>query len=291
MTKLLSSLALVLGIFLSAACDVIDVAAQTQTGTFDRTLSVSGPASLDVRTGSGDIQIRVGVAGGIHVIGRIRARDYLMNDSAGARVSDIEKAPPIEQSDATVRIGHTGDNPLYRNVSISYEITVPPNTQIRSASGSGDQRIGSVQGSVAAQAGSGNIEIGEAGSDVRAHTGSGDIQIERAGGSVDAQAGSGDIVARGVGGAIRAQTGSGSIEMTQTTGADAYMQTGSGDVRLSVPGNASYDLAAQTGSGSITVAQPMTTRVQSRHRLEGSIRGGGGARIAVKTGSGSISIR
>jgi hypothetical protein len=61
-------------------------------------------------------------------------------------------------------------------------------------------------------------------------------------------------------------------------------------VRLDLADNAGFDFSARTGSGSIQVRQAMTARVQSRHRLEGSV-GGGGAQVNVSTGSGSITIR
>ena len=291
MTKLLFSLSLAAVLLSSAACDVIDVAAQTQTGTFERTLPVNGPVNLSVTTGSGDIQIRTGSGEAVHVIGRIRAGGgVLALDDPAARISQIEKTPPIEQTGTTVRIGPTGNDPLYRNISISYEITVPANADIRSMSGSGSQGIGSVRGSVSAQSGSGNINIAEAGGAVHARTGSGDIRIERAGGPVDASTGSGSIHAGSVGGAIKAQTGSGSVEMTQVKNADADVRTGSGDVQLDLADNAAFDFSGRTGSGSIQVRQAMTARVQSRHRLEGSV-GGGGAKVNVSTGSGSITIR
>lgn len=290
MTKLLFSLSLAAVLVSSAACDVIDAAAQTQTGTFERTLPVNGPVTLFVTTGSGDIQIRTGSGANVHVIGRIRANGRALDDSPAARISQIESNPPIEHTGTTVRVGPTGDNPLYRNISISYEITVPANADIRSVSGSGGQVIGSVRGSVSAQSGSGSINIAEAGGAVHARTGSGDIRIERAGGPVDASTGSGSIHAGSIGGAIKAQTGSGNVEMTQVASADADVRTGSGDVRLDLADNAGFDFSGRTGSGSIQMRQAIAARVQSRHRLEGSV-GGGGAKVNVSTGSGSITIR
>lgn len=272
MTKLLSSLALAAALVVSTACDVVELVAQGQTGSFERTLPVSGPVVVDVRTGSGDIQIKTGPAGTVRVVGRIHARGVALSESAASRVSAIEKAPPIEQAGTTIRIGDRGNNPVYQHVSISYEITVPANTQIQSTTGSGDLTIGNMRGSITAQTGSGNIDIAETGGDVHAQTGSGDIR------------------ARAVGGTIRAHTGSGDIEIRQTARADAEMQTGSGDVQLILADNAAFDLVARTGSGAIHVTQPIATRVQSRNRLEGAVRGGGG-RVNVHTGSGSITIR
>jgi hypothetical protein len=271
MTKLLPSILLVTALMSVAGCDVVELAAQSQTGSFDRTLTVPTPVALEVRTGSGEITIHTGPGNTVHIVGHIRASG-ISGTSAADRVRQIEQAPPIEQLGSTVRIGSTGDNELYHNVSISYDITVPADTQIQSKSGSGDQVIASVRGAVSAQTGSGSIDIAGSGGDVRAQTGSGSIH------------------ARAVGGAIRAQTGSGDIEMAQTVKGDVDVQTGSGSVRLTLAENASFELSARTGSGDIRVAQPMTTRSQSRHRLEGTV-GNGGARVTVQTGSGSITIR
>ena len=286
------ALALCPALFALAGCDVVELAAQSQTGGFDRTLTVNGPVDLDVRTGSGGIRVDTSAGNSVHVVARIRASSSLFDDSAASRIKEIEAHPPIEQNGGTIRIGQMTDrdSDLYQNISISYEITVPFNSTIRSASGSGSHHIGSVNGSITAHSGSGDLDIAQSGGTVVARTGSGTITIERAAGRVEAQAGSGDIRAGSVGGAIRARTGSGSVEMTQVARADADVHTGSGSVRLSLPENAAFDLTAQTGSGSIHVVQPMSARVQSRHRLEGSVRGGG-TRVTISTGSGSITIR
>ena len=45
------------------------------------------------------------------------AEEYL------ARVRRIEANPPIEQNGNSIRIGQMRDDDLYRNVSISYEVT------------------------------------------------------------------------------------------------------------------------------------------------------------------------
>ena len=106
MTKLLFSLSLAAVLVSSAACDVVNVAAQTQTGTFERTLQVKGPVSLVVTTGSGNIQIRTGSGQTVHVIGRISARGRALDadgklvpggigaesKSALARIEEIVRA-------------------------------------------------------------------------------------------------------------------------------------------------------------------------------------------------------
>ena len=225
------------------------------------------------RAGSGDISIRTGDGRHIQIVGRISASSRLSGDAATDRVKEVETAPPIQQTGNVITIGDTRDDPKYRNVSISYDLIVPADTRIHSQTGSGDQTIGSIDASV------------------RAQTGSGDIEIERAGGGVDAQTGSGDIRAAAIAGAIRAQTGSGSVQLEQVEKADVHVQTGSGDVNVRLPSDAAFHLSARTGSGSIETSQPIEVEgKRRRNRLEGTVRGGGN-RVTIATGSGSIEIR
>ena len=261
-----------------SGCDVIDVievAAQSERarGQFERTLTVKDPVDLSVRTGSGSIQIRTGASDRVQIIGRVSAgfsRDGL---DAAERVRRVEAAPPITQNGGIISIGDTNNDPVYRNVAISYEIQVPANTRVNAQTGSGSQTIGSVDGPV------------------RAQTGSGNIRIERTGGSLHAQTGSGRIQADSVGGDVQAQTGSGSVEVRQIARGDVSVQTGSGSVTLSLPQDAAYTLNAQTGSGSISTSQPLTVQGRiGRHHVTGTVRGGGNS-VRVRTGSGSIDIR
>ena len=275
MTALLRSVPLALCFVALTGCDVIHVAAQSQRarGTFERTLTVSGPVELSVRTGSGDIQIRTGAADRVQIVGQISAGSSRDGLDPAERVRRVEAAPPITQTGNVIRIGDTNDDPLYRNIGISYELVVPSNTRINSQTGSGNQAIGSVDGPV------------------RAHTGSGSIRIERTGGSLHAQTGSGNIHVDSVGGEVRAQTGSGSVEVRQVARADVSVQTGSGSVTLNLPPDAAYTLDARTGSGSISTSQPLTVQGRvARNHLTGTVRGGGNS-VQVRTGSGSIDIR
>jgi hypothetical protein len=182
-----------------AGCDVVEIAAQSvrARGTFERTLTVDGPVELSIRTGSGSIEIRTGAGDRVQIIGRVSAGSSRDGLDPAERVRRVEAAPPIEQAGNVIRIGDTHDDPVYRNVSISYELRVPANTRVTAHTGSGSQAIGSINGAV------------------RAQTGSGSIRVERTGGSLHAQTGSGNIQADAVGGEVRAHTGSGSVEVRQ----------------------------------------------------------------------------
>jgi hypothetical protein len=254
-----------------SGCRELAVYAQGAEGTFERTLTVNGPVDLDVRTGSGEIQIRPGADNSVHVIGHIRAQDTV-GDTPENRVAQIQAHPPVEQAGNSVRVGITNDPVLYRNVRISYELVVPAQTKVHARSGSGDIGIAMTAG------------------DVEAKTGSGDINVLGSSGSFVAQTGSGDVHAGRIAGPMKASTGSGDIEAAQTVHAPVDMRTGSGDVTLSLAGDAAFNLSVHTGAGSIQTTHPVdVTGTRGRRSLEGTVRGGGPS-VAIRTGSGSVTI-
>jgi hypothetical protein len=295
-------------------------------GSFNRTLQVSGPVNLDLSTGSGNVQIRSGNSGQVQITGRIKITNWFGGD-AEDRVKRIESNPPIQQSGNDIRIGHIDDSELRRNVSISYEVIVPADTQIRSHSGSGNQIVEGISGSAEVEAGSGNLKVSNIGNTVRAETGSGDIQIDQVKGNVHTKAGSGDIRATNIAGGFEGHTGSGHIKVDQTApgsvnvetgsggieltgvhgsleasagsgditaeGAPAgswSVRTGSGTVRLKMDSGAAFDLDAHTSSGSISVEQPVTVQGSiGKKDIRGKVNGGG-VSVRVETGSGNVDI-
>lgn len=300
-------------------------------GYFERTLRVTGPADVNVMTGSGDISVRPGELGTVRIVGRIKARSGWLGNfgkSPEERVRALEKNPPISQAGNNIRIGHIDDPELKRNLSISYEITAPVETRLRSESGSGDQTIDGVKGPVRAGTGSGNVTISSVSDEVRADSGSGDLSLRRLGSGVYANTGSGNIRATGVVGRFVGQTGSGDIRIEESRLRDVDIQTGSGNVfaqgvsglltvrtgsgditvegkqagewnleagsgtiQVRLPSDAAFDLRAHTGSGRINTEHPLTrVGAKSRHDMRGKVRGGG-ALIKVSTGSGDIDLR
>ena len=149
-----------LGAVLTSGCD-IEARMDSVNGSFDRTVQVAGPVDLTVVNGSGDVTVTAGADGAVHVVGRIRAHDWMLSDlSASEKVKRLEAAPPITQSGNTVRIGEIADDALRHNLRIDYDIQVPANTTVHSRTGSGDQAIGAVQGPVDVKAGSGDVQVG-----------------------------------------------------------------------------------------------------------------------------------
>jgi hypothetical protein len=281
----------------------------TPQGTFDRTLQVNGSVDLEVLTHSGDVTIRTGSAGTVQIHGKIFVGDRWLRGSREGDVQQIEQNPPIRQQGNSIHIDYVNAH----NISVDYEITVPPDTAVRSRSGSGDQtiegtrgnadvetgsgdvKLHNITGEVRLQTGSGNVRAHEISGAVKGETGSGDIELEETGpGDVDFHTGSGNITARGIQGAFHGEAGSGDITAEGSQGGTWEIRTGSGNVHLGLPSNAAFDADIATSSGTIEVNSPIETTVQGRveeqrRHIRGKVRGGGPL-LSVRTGSGDVRI-
>src|SRR5215470_13939937 len=212
-------------------------------GSFERTFNVPGTVDLDVLTGSGSIDIRRGAGNRVEIRGRIQAGNnwswWRSSRDAEDVVRYLESNPPIEQFGQTIRIGRIPDREL-QNVSISYEIVVPGQSNLRANTGSGSQTIQGIDGRVEARTGSGSMTLRDIRGPLEGGTGSGSIEVS------------------GFRGDLRMHTGSGRIQVQGEPTGRWDLQTGSGSIDLDLPPNAGFDLNAHTGSGGIDVGYPMT---------------------------------
>lgn len=301
------------------------------TGHFERTLQVSGTVELEVTSGSGNINVHQGGAGTVSITAKIHGNNgtswLFGSGNIDERIHKIEKNPPIVQTGNIIRIGRFEDRDLTRNISIDYDVTVPPQTRLTSHTGSGDQtisglqlpmtaktgsgnvtvdrisgetrvssgsgdlKINSIKGILYADTGSGNIHADDIAGDVFVNTGSGDVEVRQsAGGSVKAQTGSGNIRLNGVKGGLRADAGSGNIQAEGQPTADWRLSAGSGNITLRVPSQASFNIDARTSSGTLKVDHPVTTQGTMAHNhIQGKV-GNGGVLLDVHTGSGDIEV-
>src|ERR1022692_460902 len=137
---------------LSLACLQPAVAVAASEGSFERTLQVTGPVNLDLTTGSGSITIHTGSSSHVEVTGHIKATNWFGGD-ASERVKRIEANPPVQQSGNDIRIGHIDDTELLHNISISYDLVVPAETQLHSHTGSGNQSVEGLRGRIEIESG------------------------------------------------------------------------------------------------------------------------------------------
>ncbi len=296
------------------------------SGTVDRSYTVSGPVRLELANGSGNSRVSVGPAGEVRIHAEFRVRDWPWDDP-DRTLKDLLANPPFSQEGDLIRIGASGWHRT--EFSADYTVTVPPDTQMRGFSGSGNLEVDGIAGPANFTVGSGNIRATGIQNDMRAIVGSGNVTFADAKGRIDAAAGSGEVVIRGAKGDVRARTGSGEITIEQPAGnveasagsgnievrdatADLRLHSGSGeinvegnpgpanfwdirassgDVTLHVPSGASLRFYAHTASGDISVSAPSVSdrSSDSRHDYEARL-GDGKARVEIETSSGNISL-
>ncbi len=257
-------------------------------GTFDKNLTVNGPATLDIGTGSGYIHITPGPADSIHIIGHVHSSQGWFSGSPEERVRSVTDNPPIVQNGNDIEVGqHTH----YQNVSIDYVVTVPRGTAVKAGSGSGNLKITNLGAPLKASTGSGDLYASDLTGDISLGTGSGDIHAWMNGAHyTKAETGSGTIQLEGVAGGLKASTGSGDITVSGHPDDGWKLETGSGSVTLNT-GHSAYNLDASTGSGDVHSDPPLTTHgTLNRHHITGEIYGGGSI-VRVETGSGNIRIQ
>jgi hypothetical protein len=287
------------------------VFASTPQGSFEKTLTVSGPVNLEVLTHSGDVTVRAGSSGSVLIRGKIFVGNRWLGSNREADVHEIEQHPPIRQEGNNIHVDYIDSS--MKNISVDYEISVPVDTVLVTRTGSGDQviegthgnvetetgsgdlKLANLTGEIRLQTGSGNIRAREIAGSVKGGTGSGDIEIEEtAAGDIDLHTGSGNITARGVQGRFRGEAGSGDITAEGKQSGPWEIHTGSGTVRVNLPANAAFDADVSTSSGSIDVGSPIEMTVQGRvddthKQIHGKVHGGGPL-LKVRTGSGDIHI-
>jgi DUF4097 and DUF4098 domain-containing protein YvlB len=294
------------------------------TGSFDRTLNVSGPVRIELSNASGDVQIVGSADGKVRVHGEVRASG-LGFDSPQRRVNEITADPPVEQRGSTIRIGK--DMRGLRHVAISYQIEVPHETEVSSTLASGSQSVRQIQGpiktttasgslradhidrevrlrsvsgsvdafdigdDVDASSVSGSVDVRNSKGEVHSRAASGAIRITKPGGRVEADAASGSVEIIGANNDVRAHAVSGRVSVQGNPGANCYweLKTISGSVELGVPASASFHLAAENVSGQIRADIPIVIEEQSKHSLRARI-GNGGSRVEIHTVSGQIDV-
>lgn len=297
------------------------------TGSFDRTLSVSGPIRLELSNASGDVSITGSADGKVHIHGTASASGMGF-ESPDKRLNAVVSNPPIEQRGSTIHIGEEMRRHLH-NVSVSYTIEVPRDTEVASAVLSGAQTIQDVRGPVKVESASGSIRVSHIerqtqlstlsgsiradniGEDIRANSASGAVtvsnikgdvrisslsgstQISKPGGRVDASTASGSVEVEGATSDVKAHAASGRVNVQGNPGGSSYwdLKTASGSVELAVPASANFHLAAEAVSGEIKSDIAVMVEEQGKHSLRAKVGSGNGGRIEVHTVSGEIRLR
>jgi hypothetical protein len=263
-------------------------AIDSRQAEFSRTLTVTGPVTIEAGARSGIIRVRRGEDGVVTVRGSLRARGSgFLWGAPEERVHRLASSPPIVQNGNSISIGDVVDRWLLRRVDFMIEIAAPAATRLRALSDSADLRVVGIDGPVECETDSGEIEIAGIAAEVRATSDSGMISICQVA-AVEASSDSGAIEALEIAGRIEVRTDSGEIHVSQTTPAPVHAESDSGAVTVQLAPGGGYTLRIRTDDGGMEVPE-MALTAQSRRETEGLIRGGGSI-VDIETDSGHIRI-
>lgn len=168
-----------------------------------------------------------------------------------------------------------------------------------------------VKGPLAIDIGSGHVVVTGASGAVSIDTGSGEVELRAIrGGPIAVDTGSGEVTGEDLTSEpVAISTGSGEIRLARVSSESVALDsgsgevvvdltgelrnlvidTGSGDVNVSIPRGTGADLSVETGSGGIETNLVVETRYRKRNELVGRIGDGGGS-IRIETGSGTVTL-
>jgi DUF4097 and DUF4098 domain-containing protein YvlB len=298
-----------------------------QQFSFEQPHTVDGPATLDVRTERGRIEVTAGDESGVVISGTVTVRNgWNVPANAVALAEQVAANPPVERIGDVFTLRPPAGSQERRAVTVHYRVRVPRGTVVTAVSDSGAVTVRAVAGAVTIRTQSSAIEMDDLGGAVDVTTGSGavtadgvqgDLTVETASssftgrglggalriatgsGSVDAGlTGTGDVQARtqssairirGARGAVRAQTQSGRVFVSGSPGSGWDIQNQSGSVELELTAAAGADLDLASRSGSITVRGAEVVGTRSSRAVNGTV-GGGGSAVRVRTSSGAARV-
>lgn len=282
--------------------------------TFEQSLSVDAPLTLEVDTSSGDINVSQSNDGQVHVRGFVKVNAPTGRE-AERLANQIVEDPPIETSGSILNVGNLRKYGvrfgIFRSVSISYEIEVPFETEVKMDSSSGDQRLSNLRGPVKADLSSGDVEIIDVVQAVTVDSSSGSISVTNVQGDVIADASSGSISVSDVQGDVSANASSGDVHITSvhgnlkvdvssgktdidaaiSEGADWTVNSSSGRVTLSMPAASSFNLSIDSSSGGIDLGNFVLRGQLGDDEVEGSVGENPSASIRIDTSSGGVQFQ
>ena len=238
--------------------------AATLESTFDRTFDVRPGTLFALNNTNGHITIRSWDQPRVqvHAVKRVESRD---SESAQKAMNALKIEPSASADGLRINTVYPRQNEGFfdwlagTNVSLSvtYDVTVPRSMNLNIDNTNGAIEVTEVRGSHQVSTTNGHIELARCAGDVEAETTNGAIRVE--------------LSEVNPGKAIR-------------------LETTNGRITIALPKAFAARIDASTTNGSIKTDLPVTTNEVSRNSLRGTINGGGGADLRLRTTNGSITI-
>ena len=199
---------------------------------FERAFDVGAGAVLDVSTLRGKIEVLAGERGHVSVHGVVTVR-VGVDVPAGALelAQKLAASPPVAKEGNTVTLRPPTDAADRRAVTISYQVHVPPDTEVRSDSDSGATSVSGVSGRVTVRTQSAAISLASLSGVVGVTTGSGAVTADGSAGALSVKTSSSGFNGTHLA-SLQLRTNSGAVNATFSGEGDATVETGSGSIKL-----------------------------------------------------------
>ena len=235
--------------------------------TVQRQAPISAGSKLYVETSSGSITITGGDVTECSVIARICGR--ASTEEEAQQLAEQVKIEIETVGDTLTVKAEKPPSKNRRSISISYDITIPKQTNIECASSYGAIELANIKGTTSGKTSSGSIEAKNIDGPVNLDTSYGSVKCRNiTGDNITVKSSSGSITAEIIKGSAQLTTSYGSITCTDMSDGDIKLKTSSGKIKLS---NASFgDCDAHTSYGSI-VSDELKGKSIKLHSGSGSI--------------------
>jgi hypothetical protein len=265
------------------------IAAPTLADHASRHYDVSGKPSLSIDARDGTVRVHPGAPGQIDIdvdthgwkIGNGGLK--IVADQEGNRVR-FEVQEPHRFLVFDLRI----------NRRVVIDVRVPPELDLDVTTSDGGVAIADLAGNIRLHTGDGNVEAQRLKGDLSIESGDGHVSVDAHDGRLRARSGDGRLSARGRFDRLDIGTSDGAVEVEavpRSRVVDEWrITTGDGPVTVRLPRDLAADLDVHTGDGRITTDLTVAvTGTVTSQTLHGRLNGGG-ERITVHTGDGSIRV-
>ncbi len=250
--------------------------------TVQRQTPLAAGSTLVAETRFGSVSVAGADVADCNVVAKIIAR--APTEEEAKQIAEQVKIE-LERAGGTLKV--VAEKPHVkqkRSVSISYNITVPRQTNVQCGSSYGALALTDLNGTIKGKTSSGSIKTHNIQGPVRLETAYGSVSCRHiSGDNIRLKSSSGSITAEDIQGPAHLETAYGSVTCTDFSGGDVTLKTSSGKITLS---RASFgDCDAHTSYGSITT-DDVTGNLIKLHSSSGSIDV---VRASVKTADISTS--
>jgi len=253
--------------------------------TFERAFTVSPAGVLTVDADSASVRVSAADTNQVKVVITTRGSN---DDLAAVKLDASQKGEDVT---VTMRLRPKDSSSQHSpDVAGLIQVTVPKRFGVNVRTDGGGVELANTVGSARLHTSGGEIIATNVSGNVEARTSGGGIQADSIRGDVDATASGGDVRLVKIDGKIRGETSGGSIKCSLVgTNRGISATTSGGSILLTLPRATAANIEATMSGGEFSSDLPLSTTVQQKEFVKGSINGGGPT-IEVRTSGGGISL-